>query len=79
MALRARTSTADHRHGWGGTGARGRGAKALSGFLADAVRRGDVPGVVVMVVSPDRTQYHEAFGIMDVAQGVDMRRTTAGC
>lgn len=52
------------------------GAKALSDFLADAVRRGDVPGVVVMVVSPDRTLYHEAFGMMDVAQGVNMRRDT---
>ena len=52
------------------------GAKALSGFLADVVRRGDVPGVVVMVVSPNGTLYHEAFGKLDVAKNVDMQRDT---
>lgn len=51
-----------------------KGAGALSTFLAGAVSRGDVPGVVVLVTAPDRVLYHEAFGRMDVAQGVDMRK-----
>jgi len=51
-----------------------RGAGALTSFLADAVSRGDVPGAVVLVVARDRTLYHEAFGRMDVARGVDMRK-----
>jgi CubicO group peptidase (beta-lactamase class C family) len=38
------------------------------------VTRGDVPGVVVLVVATDRVLYHEAFGRMDVARGVDMRK-----
>jgi methyl acetate hydrolase len=50
------------------------GTRALSGFLAEAVSRGDVPGVVVLVTAPDRVLYHEAFGQMNVAQGVDMRK-----
>jgi methyl acetate hydrolase len=50
------------------------GPAALTGFLAEAVSRGDVPGVVVLVVAPDRVLYHEAFGRMNVAQGVDMRK-----
>lgn len=50
------------------------GAAALSGFLAESVRRGDVPGVVVLVVTPDGPVYHEAFGRMDVAAGMDMRK-----
>ncbi|MBP1619580.1 MAG: estB 4 [Acidobacteria bacterium] len=51
-----------------------RGTGALSSFLAEAVNRGDVPGVVVLVVTGDRVLYHEAFGTMNVAQGVDMRK-----
>ena len=47
---------------------------ALSSFLSDAVSHGDVPGVVVLVTTPDRVIYHEAFGKMNVAQGVEMRR-----
>ena len=47
---------------------------ALSTFLSDTVERGDVPGVVVLVVAPDRVLYHEAFGKMDTAHGVDMQK-----
>ncbi len=46
----------------------------LSSFLSDAVSHGDVPGVVVLVTTPDRVIYHEAFGKMNVAQSVEMRK-----
>lgn len=51
-----------------------RGAAALSEFLAGSVGRGDVPGAVVLVTGPDRVLYHEAFGVMNAAQGAAMRR-----
>ncbi len=51
-----------------------KGAVALSTFLAETVKRGDAPGVVVLVVSPDRVLYHEAFGKMDAAHRVAMRK-----
>jgi CubicO group peptidase (beta-lactamase class C family) len=51
-----------------------KGQGALSSFLTGAVSRGDVPGVVVLVAAPDRVLYHEAFGKMNVAQDVDMRK-----
>ncbi len=50
------------------------GARELSGFLTKIVNRGDVPGVVVLVTAPDRVLYHEAFGKMNVAQGLEMRK-----
>ncbi len=50
------------------------GSAALSTFLADTVKRGDVPGVVVLVVSGNRVLYHEAFGKLDAAHGVAMRK-----
>ena len=50
------------------------GASALSSFLVEVVSHGDVPGVVVLVTGPDRVLYHEAFGKMNMAQGVDMRK-----
>jgi methyl acetate hydrolase len=50
------------------------GAAALSGFLQEAVTRGDVPGVVAMVVGPDAVLYHEAFGRLNVARNVNMSR-----
>lgn len=46
----------------------------LSSFLSDAVSQGDVPGVVVLVTTPEGVIYHEAFGKMNVAQGVEMRK-----
>jgi hypothetical protein len=45
-----------------------KGAGALSSFLTEAVSRGDVPGVVVLVVAPDLVLYHEAFGKMNMAR-----------
>jgi len=53
-----------------------RGAKAMSSFLDEAVTRGDVPGVVVLVTGPDRVLYHEAFGSRDVAQHLPMQKDT---
>lgn len=50
------------------------GAAALSGFLQETVTRGDVPGVVVMVVGPDAVLYHEAFGKLNAARNVNMSR-----
>src|SRR5689334_5117256 len=50
-----------------------RGKAALSGFLTTAVRNGDVPGVVALVVDGGRVVYEGAAGQMDVAHSVDMR------
>ncbi len=50
------------------------GPRTISTFLADTVNRGDVPGLVVLVAAPDRVLYHEAFGKMNAAQNVDMRK-----
>jgi methyl acetate hydrolase len=52
------------------------GSTALSAFLADAVSRGDVPGVVAIVVDRDTVLYHEAFGRMNTAKNVPMARDT---
>jgi len=50
------------------------GPAAISSFLRTAITRGDVPGVVALVVGPDRVLYHEAFGKMNVAAGLDMQK-----
>ena len=52
------------------------GSTALSTFLADAVSRGDVPGVVALVVDRDKVLYHEAFGKMNTAKNVPMAKDT---
>jgi CubicO group peptidase (beta-lactamase class C family) len=52
------------------------GSGALSTFLAGAVARGDVPGVVAMVVDRDRVLYHDAFGRMNVAKNLPMAKDT---
>jgi methyl acetate hydrolase len=52
------------------------GSTAVSTFLADAVSRGDVPGVVALVVDRDKVLYHEAFGKMNVAKNVPMAKDT---
>jgi methyl acetate hydrolase len=52
------------------------GSGAISSFLSDAVTRGDVPGVVALVVDRDKVLYHEAFGKMNVAKGVPMAKDT---
>src|SRR5512142_1968619 len=49
-------------------------ASPLSSFLQEAVDRGDVAGVVALVMSGDRIAYHEAFGKQDVGRGIPMAR-----
>lgn len=50
------------------------GRSALSSFFQGAVVRSDVPGVVALVVNSDGLLYHEAFGKLNVARGIDMLR-----
>ena len=52
------------------------GSTALSTFFADAVARGDVPGVVALVVDRDKVLYHEAFGKKNTAKNVPMAKDT---
>jgi methyl acetate hydrolase len=52
------------------------GSNAISTFLGDAVARGDVPGVVAIVVDRDKVLYHEAFGKMNVAKNAPMAKDT---
>src|SRR6185503_4875542 len=52
------------------------GSSALSTFFAAAVARGDVPGVVAIVIDRDKVLYHEAFGKMNVAQNKAMAKDT---
>jgi CubicO group peptidase (beta-lactamase class C family) len=53
-----------------------RGSAALGAFLKGAIERNDVPGVVVLVTAPDRVLYHEAFGKMNTAEGLEMKKDT---
>ncbi len=50
------------------------GATSLSQFFSDAIAPRDVPGIVAIVVSPDKVLYHQAFGKMNVAQNVPMAK-----
>jgi CubicO group peptidase (beta-lactamase class C family) len=52
------------------------GSTELSRFFTDAVTRGDVPGIVAIVVERDRVLYHDAFGRMNAAKNVPMARDT---
>jgi CubicO group peptidase (beta-lactamase class C family) len=52
------------------------GTTALSQFFNEIVSRGDVPGIVAIVVSPDEVLYHEAFGKMNVARNLPMQKDT---
>jgi CubicO group peptidase (beta-lactamase class C family) len=52
------------------------GTGAITSFLADAVTRGGVPGVVALVVDRDKVLYHEAFGKMNVARNLPMAKDT---
>ena len=52
------------------------GRQSLSAFLKDAVARGEVPGVVAMVVGRDRILYEGAYGKRDVARNADMTTDT---
>src|SRR4051794_22055369 len=62
-----RSGTAASTRAWDDTA-----AAALSTFLMDAVHRGDTPGVVVLVTSPDRVLYHEAFGALDASRSAPL-------
>lgn len=52
------------------------GSAALSQFFTEIVTRGDVPGIVAIVVSPDAVLYHDAFGKMNVARNMPMQKDT---
>jgi methyl acetate hydrolase len=49
------------------------GKIALSEFLSAAVQRGDVPGIVTLVVNRQGVLYEGHAGKLDVARNVDMR------
>ena len=48
------------------------GRAALSAFLRGAIARGDVPGIVALVVNPERVLYQEAVGKLDMARNRNM-------
>ena len=50
------------------------GSGAISSFLKDAVDKGQVPGIVALVVGRDGVIYHEAFGKQDVGKNVPMAK-----
>ena len=50
------------------------GEAAVSAFLKDAVDKGQVPGMVALVVGRDGVIYHEAFGKQDVGRNVPMAK-----
>lgn len=52
------------------------GATAISAFLKGAVDRGEVPGIVALVVDRQGVLYHEAFGKQDAARNVPMAKDT---
>src|SRR4026208_528697 len=53
-----------------------RGAAALSTYLKTVTDRGDVPGVVVVVVGKDGALYHEAFGKSRTLSNTPMAKDT---
>src|SRR5512134_3915134 len=52
------------------------GAAALSAFLKTVTERGDVPGVVVVVVGKDEVLYQEAFGKSRTITNTPMAKDT---
>ena len=48
----------------------------IDAVLRAAVERGEIPGVVAMVATPDAVVYRGAFGKRDVSQGVAMTEDT---
>jgi len=52
------------------------GIAEIDHFLQRAVDRNEIPGVVAIVATKDQILYHQAFGLMDVANQVEMRRDT---
>ena len=58
----------------GAKGVSSPGATDLSKYLHDAVSRGDIPGVVALVVTRDRVVYVDAFGSLSDAKKAAMPR-----
>src|SRR4026209_2133639 len=52
------------------------GAAAISTFLRTVTDRGDVPGVVMVVVGKDGVLYHEAFGKSRTTSNTPMAKDT---
>src|SRR5689334_157842 len=50
------------------------GASAITTFLQSAVDRGEVPGIVALVVDRNGVVYHEAFGQQDVGKNIPMAK-----
>jgi CubicO group peptidase (beta-lactamase class C family) len=50
------------------------GASAITTFLQGAVDRGEVPGIVALVVDRNGVIYHEAFGKQDVGKNIPMAK-----
>ena len=50
------------------------GATAITTFLQGAASRGEIPGMVALVVGRDGVLYHEAFGTLNVAGGTAMTK-----
>jgi methyl acetate hydrolase len=62
--------------GGAGTAMPATGTTAISAFLQAAVDKGQVPGMVALVVGRDGVIYHEAFGKQDVGRNVPMAKDT---
>lgn len=54
----------------------GRGAAEITSYLRDVAARGDIPGMVALVVNRDGVVYHEAFGVQNAAARVPMAKDT---
>ena len=50
------------------------GTSAITTFLQGAVDRGEVPGIVALVVDRNGVIYHEAFGKQDVGKNIPMAK-----
>src|SRR5262245_40762261 len=48
------------------------GTSAITAFLQGAVDRGEVPGIVALVVDRNGVIYHEAFGKQDTGENIPM-------
>jgi methyl acetate hydrolase len=53
-----------------------KGVAEITAYLQDVVTRGEIPGMVALVVNRDRIIYHEAFGPQNPAKKVPMSRDT---
>jgi len=52
------------------------GTSAITTFLQGAVDRGEVPGIVALIVDRNGVIYHEAFGKQDVGKNIPMGKDT---